>query len=1281
MAVVGSRASRTGRHRNVGRKQSKVSQWLRVGAIGLGLGAAVTVGQGTAAAAPDDSSHGNAHANRAGQGPHHSDDSAARRSGSGKALKPSPLAAAPAPTALLRATSQPNSAAATAVRATTKPTGIAFGNAVGDAIAAFSGAVREVELSVSRQETANRPAAASVAMGRFRRSVIEHPAAANADIGSRTEDEQEAVDAQFNMSSGWIPVVGTVYNALSFASDFLELGAAVSAADVPGVFDEITDLAVDVVGMIPIVGGPLASTLYHIRAAFSTPPDNAPSAVDDNFTVNQNTLLTGNVLANDTDADGDTLTAAIGKQATYGTATIGADGTLTYTPGVDYAGADTFSYTVTDGVKTTTGNISITVTLDTVVLQQLAATGAALVSENSDGTVRAIDGTFSGQLVHDTTDAAGVFNALAPVLGATSGFATSDAITSQEVPGADAASTAVYYRMRPSVNGVPVVGSTMILVTNGNGVVTSVFSGFSQQTNAVDTTPTIDDTAAKTVATTALLATANAQANGTIDPQLLAQFRASLSYDAHLVIYDVDPGAPAQLAWQVDISTTPPSDNGLSTAGAPMMVATYYIAANGSSPGTIRDEDFGASQASSQQTAYGYTFTAESQNGTLVLRDGTRSIEVYQNISSGGFLFWHWGEKYELASNKSGWDQDAVAAFANIEKVYTFYRSVLGRSSYDGQGGQILVGVNAPLSNDAQWQPSNHQIMFGSGDFEDALDVVGHEFTHGVTQFVVGGGESVWKYGESGALGEAYGDILGSLIEGKQRDDPERWLVGEDAGGQPLRDIADPSALRWRSSNISFAEFYADRYRGTSDDGGEHINSTIFSHAFYRMVTDPGNDPTDPGFDGVLSRGQGRTANITDKQWATVFYNSLYRLPANATFVDARSAVISAAKAQAFSQTEIEAIQDAFDHVGIKASNYKYGAYDTVDLGGTPSDLAASANGNRAYVIVGDTVKIVDAQKPSTTSPESVTVGGSPISIAVNSDGTRAYVTDSSSGTVTVIQKLLGVGATAETTTVAVGGLPNGVAVNAAGTRAYVANSGSGTVSIIDYDFSGYGTPTVKTVAVGAGPYKVAVSSDGTRAFVTNSGSGTVSIIDYTGGASTVSSYAVGATPREVAVSSDGTRALVYDSDGSTYVIDDNAGSPVTVTKVPGPDMYSYTSDGFIALSGDGHWGYVTAHDGGVEIINTAYDASVPLGVYTAHINDLNHSVATSANGSKAFVVTHNHLYILSPYGGIPIAANIPFAIDNNASNYQQVSVSANGQFVIATDINGKMTILNATAF
>jgi Thermolysin metallopeptidase, alpha-helical domain len=79
--------------------------------------------------------------------------------------------------------------------------------------------------------------------------------------------------------------------------------------------------------------------------------------------------------------------------------------------------------------------------------------------------------------------------------------------------------------------------------------------------------------------------------------------------------------------------------------------------------------------------------------------------------------------------------------------------------------------------------------MFGnSSDLESALDVVGHEYTHAVIAYALGDGNGTpLDYGESGALNEAYADIMGSLIEGKTGED--RWLIGEDStfDGGPVR--------------------------------------------------------------------------------------------------------------------------------------------------------------------------------------------------------------------------------------------------------------------------------------------------------------------------------------------------------------------------------------------------------------------------------------------------------------------------------------------------------------
>ncbi len=89
----------------------------------------------------------------------------------------------------------------------------------------------------------------------------------------------------------------------------------------------------------------------------------APSAVNDAVTTNEDTAVTFNVLTNDSDADGDTLTVSGNTQPTYGTVTtVSPSGSATYTPNANRNGPDSFTYTVTDGTDSSTATVNITVT-------------------------------------------------------------------------------------------------------------------------------------------------------------------------------------------------------------------------------------------------------------------------------------------------------------------------------------------------------------------------------------------------------------------------------------------------------------------------------------------------------------------------------------------------------------------------------------------------------------------------------------------------------------------------------------------------------------------------------------------------------------------------------------------------------------------------------------------------------------------------------------------------------------------------------------------------------
>ena len=115
----------------------------------------------------------------------------------------------------------------------------------------------------------------------------------------------------------------------------------------------------------------------------------------------------------------------------------------------------------------------------------------------------------------------------------------------------------------------------------------------------------------------------------------------------------------------------------------------------------------------------------------------------------------------------------------------------------------------------------------------DADDVVGHELTHGVTDYE---SNLVYIY-QSGAISESLSDIWGEFVDltnGRGNDSiGVRWLSGEDLAGGPARDMQNPPAynhpdrmkhpLYWRAARAD-------------DNGGVHINSGVGNKAAYLMT-------------------------------------------------------------------------------------------------------------------------------------------------------------------------------------------------------------------------------------------------------------------------------------------------------------------------------------------------------------------------------------------------------------------------------------------------------------
>lgn len=189
------------------------------------------------------------------------------------------------------------------------------------------------------------------------------------------------------------------------------------------------------------------------------------------------------------------------------------------------------------------------------------------------------------------------------------------------------------------------------------------------------------------------------------------------------------------------------------------------------------------------------------------------------------------------------------AALGVSESLALF--SDLGRDSYDDAGATVVTTVHYEDNyNNAAWD--GRQLIIGDGDgkvfhrFSAAMDVLGHEFAHAVTQHTAG----LVYQGQSGALNESVSDVFGACILQRhlgQRATEASWLIGEglftdQINATALRSMQAPgTAYDDPKIGTDPQPAHMDDYVQTSDDnGGVHINSGIPNRAFYLAATRTG---------------------------------------------------------------------------------------------------------------------------------------------------------------------------------------------------------------------------------------------------------------------------------------------------------------------------------------------------------------------------------------------------------------------------------------------------------
>lgn len=182
----------------------------------------------------------------------------------------------------------------------------------------------------------------------------------------------------------------------------------------------------------------------------------------------------------------------------------------------------------------------------------------------------------------------------------------------------------------------------------------------------------------------------------------------------------------------------------------------------------------------------------------------------------------------------TGVDQAATDAHWGAEMTYDYYFTQHNRNSINNAGFKLLSYVHYQTGfTNAFWD--GQRMTYGDGNNSQfsiftALDVCGHEITHGLTSNT---GNLAYT-NESGALNESFSDIFGTSIENYARPTNWNWKIGEDLtiGGGGLRSMANPNA--YGDPDTYGGTNY---YTGTNDNGGVHTNSGVSNFWFYLLTT------------------------------------------------------------------------------------------------------------------------------------------------------------------------------------------------------------------------------------------------------------------------------------------------------------------------------------------------------------------------------------------------------------------------------------------------------------
>ena len=373
-----------------------------------------------------------------------------------------------------------------------------------------------------------------------------------------------------------------------------------------------------------------------------------------------------------------------------------------------------------------------------------------------------------------------------------------------------------HVRLQRSHKGLPVIGGDAVVHSDGRGNFRSATHTL-RDTLRVDTQARYDDSAA--------IQYAQSLFTGVIDG----------TPSARLVIY-ARAGQPV-LAYDVTV-------RGDSREGTPS-VLHHLIDANTLQLLDRYDEVMTSASAGTGDTllsgAVGITTDSQTSGG-FAMRDPSRSSNYTTNMAGkrtgNGTIFVDadntWGNFTTSDSATVGAD-----AHYGLQLTWDYYKNTHGRNGIDGAGATTFSRVHYSRNySNAFWSDSCLCMTYGDGNGSSilplvAIDVAGHEMSHGVTASTA----ALIYSGESGGLNEANSDIFGTLVEffANNPKNPPNFLIGERVYASN-NGVANPTkALRYMFKP-SLDGTSPDCYSSNIGSLDVHYSSGIGNHFFYLLA-------------------------------------------------------------------------------------------------------------------------------------------------------------------------------------------------------------------------------------------------------------------------------------------------------------------------------------------------------------------------------------------------------------------------------------------------------------